>query len=95
MDEEKFIERIEMMLYDTCGCMNEEAKIILKKCLERAKRNIEEKRNFMMDKLTDPERKKRLKAVEDWANYVRTPKDEEWSKIQNKIIDSKFKNLKD
>lgn len=94
MDEEKFIERVEMMLYDTCGCTNEEAKIILEKCLKRAKKNIKDKRNFMRDKLADPERKKRLKEVEAWANYVRTHSEKDWSKIQNKIINSGLKRLR-
>lgn len=94
MDEEKFIGRVEMMLYDTCGCTNEETKIILEKCLKRAKRNIKEKRDFIKDQLADPERKKRLKAVEDWANYVRTHKAEDWSKIQNKIVNAEMEKLR-
>jgi len=94
MDEEKFIQRVEIMLYETCGCTNEEAKIVLEKSLERVKRNIKEKRNFISDRLADPERKKRLKEVEDWANYIRTHKAEEWSKTQSKIIDAELKELK-
>lgn len=38
MDEEKFIERVEMMLFDTGGCTKEEAIIILEKCLKRTKK---------------------------------------------------------
>ncbi|OGJ19829.1 hypothetical protein A3K73_05855 [Candidatus Pacearchaeota archaeon RBG_13_36_9] len=94
MDEEKFIQRVEMMLYDTCGCSFEEGIIILEKCLERAKRNIKEKRNFISDRLADPERKKRLKEVEDWANYIRAHKTEDWSKTQSRIIDAELKELK-
>ncbi len=48
MDEEKFIERVEIMLFHTCGCTKEEAIIILEKCLERTKnrRNLPSYRNI-------------------------------------------------
>ena len=37
MDEEKFIQRVENMVYYICGCSEKEAVIILEKCLKRAK----------------------------------------------------------
>jgi hypothetical protein len=51
MDKEKFVQRINIMLYETCGCNKEEAIEVLKECLKRAKaredihRNIK-KKNF-------------------------------------------------
>ena len=35
---DKFIDRIENMLYYICGCDKERGKIILKECLERNKK---------------------------------------------------------
>jgi len=37
-------------------------------------------------------RKSRLYFVEYWANYVRTHPDKVWSKQQNVLINSMFKN---
>lgn len=38
MDKETNIQRVEIMLYNTCGCNKEEGKIILKECLKRNKK---------------------------------------------------------
>ena len=35
MDKEKFIQRVENMIYSICGCNFDEAEIILKECLIR------------------------------------------------------------
>ena len=37
MDKEKFVQRVNIMLYETCGCNKEEAIEVLKECLKRAK----------------------------------------------------------
>jgi hypothetical protein len=89
MDEEKFIDRVEIMLYNTCGCNKEEAVIILEKCLERAKNGAIEQK----DKKRNAQ--ERMKLVEKWAEYVRTHSDEEWSRQQNILINSVMQNVRD
>jgi len=37
MDLNTNIQRVEHMLYNICGCNNEEAKIVLKECLKKNK----------------------------------------------------------
>ncbi|MBI2660563.1 hypothetical protein HYX07_05360 [Candidatus Woesearchaeota archaeon] len=37
MDKEKFVQRVNIMLYETCGCNKEEAIKVLKECLKMAK----------------------------------------------------------
>ena len=37
MDKEKFVQRVNIMLYETCGCNKEEAIEVLKECLKMAK----------------------------------------------------------
>jgi len=49
--------------------------------IDLEKLNREKEKNF----------KERLNFVKFWANYVKTHKDEEWSKQQNIIIDSQIK----
>jgi len=39
---EKFIERVEQMLYFTCGCDTKRAKEVLEECLKRNKEKIKE-----------------------------------------------------
>ena len=41
MDKEKFIQRIEEMLYHVCGCNYTEARIILEECLTRNYKKME------------------------------------------------------
>ena len=37
MDKEKFVQRVNIMLYETCGCNKEEAIEVFEECLKRAK----------------------------------------------------------
>ena len=37
MDKEKFVQRVNIMLYETCGCNKEESIEVLEECLKRAK----------------------------------------------------------
>ncbi len=58
---------------------------------EMKKKNIEEIR-FMEPGRTNME--DRINFVKFWAKFVKTHSDEEWSKQQNFIINSVFRNLK-
>ena len=42
MDKEKFVQRVNIMLYETCGCNKEEAIEVLKECLKRANAECKE-----------------------------------------------------
>ena len=35
----------------------------------------------------------RLKFIDFWANYIKTHKDEEWSRQQKIVVDSQLKSL--
>ena len=37
MDKEKFVQRVNIMLYETCGCNKEESIEVLEECLKRVK----------------------------------------------------------
>ena len=37
MDKEKFVQRVNIMRYETCGCNKEEVIEVLEECLKRAK----------------------------------------------------------
>jgi len=37
MDKEKFVQRVNVMLYETCGCNKEESIEVLEECLKRIK----------------------------------------------------------
>lgn len=37
MDKEKFVERVNIMLYEICGCNKEESIEVLEECLKRIK----------------------------------------------------------
>ena len=52
-----------------------------------------EKRVFM--KPGKNNREDRLNFIEFWANYIKTHKDEVWSKQQNFLINSQIKNARD
>jgi len=39
MDKEKFVQRVNVMLYETCGCNNDESVEVLEECLKRVKAN--------------------------------------------------------
>ena len=78
MDEEKFIERVEIMLYYTCGCDIKDATIVLEKCLERAKNNAVEYRN------KNKSSQERMKFVERWAEYCRDNPDK-WKSKEKEI----------
>jgi len=56
------------------------------------KKESKEKKVFMKPGKTNKE--DRLNFIEFWANYVRTHKDEEWSKQQNVLIDSQIKGAR-
>lgn len=43
MDEQTYIQRVENMLYNICGCNPEEVRKILYKCLVRAEEKIKAK----------------------------------------------------
>lgn len=43
MDKEKFVRRVENMIYYICGCDYNEAKEVLEECLRRNKQKIDEK----------------------------------------------------
>jgi len=49
MDEEKFIQRVEKMLFETCGCTGEEALVVLKKCSEKIEKNWSKYPHFRND----------------------------------------------
>jgi len=109
MDEEKFIQRVEMMLFDTCGCNNDESIIILEKCLERVKKLKEQGYITIKTKTSDADNvkvdlgemrkfkeqnaKERLAFIDFWANYIRTHPDKEWSEQQNIVIDGQISPL--
>ena len=38
---EKFIQRVQVMIYETCGCSPERAEEVLKECLKRNKVKLE------------------------------------------------------
>jgi predicted class III extradiol MEMO1 family dioxygenase len=78
MDEEKFIDRVETMLYSICGCDIKDVVIVLEKCLERAKNNAVEYRN------KNKNSQERMKSVEKWAEYCRDNPDTWKSKIKLK-----------
>ena len=46
MDKEKFVQRVNMMLYETCGCNKEEAIEVLKECLKMAKAQKDFQKNI-------------------------------------------------
>lgn len=37
MDKEKFVQRVNIMLYEICGCNKEESIEVLEECLKRVK----------------------------------------------------------
>lgn len=56
MDKEKFVQRIEGMVYNTCGCSYREAQEVLKECLRRNKEKLKDKKiikreNFYENKM--------------------------------------------
>ena len=55
MDKEKFVQRVNIMIYETCGSNKEEAIEVLEECLKRAKAREDIPKNI---------RKKNLKALE-------------------------------
>lgn len=44
---------------------------------------------------SDVEKKERLRFVSQWADYVRTHPDRDWSEQQRLLIDSQIKNAKE
>ena len=50
MDKEKFVQRVNIMLYETCGCNKEEVIGVLEECLKRAKVRDDLPRNIKMKK---------------------------------------------
>ncbi|MBW2965655.1 hypothetical protein KY342_00965 [Candidatus Woesearchaeota archaeon] len=88
MDKEKFVERINVILYETCGCNKKEAIEVLEECLKQTKAC----KDFPRDR---PGRTKlRLDFVEKWAKFVAEHPDEEWSKLQADLINSQLENSK-
>ena len=47
MDLEKFADRIEGMLFHTCGCSDEEAKIVIAEVLRRINMTRDQKKEYM------------------------------------------------
>ncbi len=84
MDKEKFVQRVNNMLYETCGCNKEEAIEVLQECLSQ----IKNCKNFPLDR----PRRTRMDFVEKWARFVAEKPDEEWSKLQAELIDSQLEN---
>ena len=82
MDLEKFTQRVENMLFETCGCNSIEAEIVLKECLKRIKQGPRYKRDAEVHKAW----------VEKWANFVRNNPDKSWSEMQAELIDSQLEN---
>lgn len=79
MDTEKFVGRVEVMLFETCGCNAIQAEIILKECLKRLRKGYRYKRD-----------KSRMEQVEMWANFVKTHPREEWEKYLKQFIDRRI-----
>jgi hypothetical protein len=82
MDKEKFVQRVNNMLYETCACNKEEAIEVLKECLKQ----IKACRDFPVD------RPGRMDFVEKWARFVAEHPDEEWSRLQAELINSQLEN---
>lgn len=56
MDKEKFVQRVEGMIYSTCGCSYREGKKVLEECLRRNKKKLKdpkiiERENFYENKM--------------------------------------------
>ncbi len=86
IDKEKFVQRVNVMLYDTCGCNKEESIEVLEECLKQVKGC----RTFPKGLIKKPD----IEAVKKWANYVKTHPDRVWSKQQNILINSLIKNAR-
>lgn len=76
MDLEKFIPRVENMVYHICGCNFEEAQVLLSACLDNARN----KELFKRKKRT----KKEIREFNDWINYIKIHSDQECGEIHNK-----------
>ena len=83
MDKEKFIQRVNNMLFEICGCNKEESIEVLEECLKQ----IKQCKDF-------PKVRSRMDFVEKWAKFVAEHPDEEWSKLQAELINSQLENAK-
>lgn len=61
MDLQKNVGRIESMLFQTCGCNKEEAKIVLETCLKDLKLSKKEKKEIA---------ERRCQEYEEYLNKV-------------------------
>lgn len=87
MDKEKFIDRVNIVLYETCGCNKEEAIEVLVECLKQ----IKACKNFPEDRpISKPFTG--MEKVEKWARFVSEHSDREWSRMQAELINSQLEN---
>lgn len=83
MDLDKFVGRVENMLFEICGCDALQAEIILKECLKRLKEGHRYK-----------EDKARMEKVEKWAKFVCEHDDSVWSEMQANLINSQLESAR-
>lgn len=89
MDKQKFVGRVNNMIYSICGCNLKEGIEVLEECLKLSKNC----KKFPKSIFKRPNINK-TDLVEYWADYVRTHSDKEWSKLQKVVINEELRKMR-